>query len=135
MSIGITLLSETRKKIVCVTDQQASFKGFSSERMAQKSWPFWGDWVALYAGKDIEYATPILEDTADRLYKLAKISQCPLSPKQIGNALQESWWEKLDEKIELAVLRRHKITLSDFLSKGRKQFTESVYNNLCLGSA
>jgi len=128
VSVCIAVLSESRKKIVCVTDARASFKDFSSDKLALKNWPFFRDWVALYAGSDVEYVPSILEGTSDRLYALMKKGR-KIGAKEVGNALQAMWWAKLDELVEYRVLRRHKVSTREFLSK-RKFFTDEVYNNL-----
>ena len=68
VSVCIALLSESRRKIVCVTDARASFRDFSSEKLAQKNLPFFSEWVALYAGNDIEYVNPVLNRASAKLF-------------------------------------------------------------------
>jgi len=130
VTVCIALLSEYRKKIVCVTDARASFRDFSAEKLAQKNILFFDDWAALYAGNDIEYVTPILERTTGKLYELMKKKRRRPTVEEIGNTLQRAWWAQLDELIECQVLRRHKVTAAEFLADGKSLFTDTIYNGL-----
>jgi hypothetical protein len=130
VTICIAAVCDSRKKIVCINDQRASFKDFSSERLAVKNRPFFENWIALYAGTDMEYVPGILDDARGRLSTLRRKKKRALTPTEVGKGLQESWWAQLESLIECQILRRHGFTLERFLREGKQKCTASFYSSI-----
>jgi len=131
MSVCIGLFSDDKKKIICVSDERASFGDFSSETLAQKNIPFIGEWIVMFAGNDVEYVADILDAArAELTTAIKKKGHAALKGTKVAAALQKAYAKQMDALIEQKVLRRHKFTLETFLRDGRNKCTESVYNNL-----
>jgi 20S proteasome alpha/beta subunit len=131
MSICIALLSKNRKTVVCVTDERVAFgHSFSSDTIAQKTQGLYVHWVALVAGIDTEYADLIIQSARRNLSAHVARTNRPPTGEEVADALQQSYWRKLDELIEYQVLRRHKVTAEKFLRDGKRLFTPTIYDNL-----
>jgi hypothetical protein len=128
VSICIALLTEQRGKIVCVTDERASFESFSGENMTLKNSPFAYDWTALYAGNDVEHAIPIIELARAACSKAQeKKSPNRLTPREIADIFDSAYSEHLQAHIEAKILRKHGFDSESFQASGKSRCTPEVY--------
>jgi len=130
VTVCIAGLSESRKKIVTVTDMKAGLGSFASDFVAPKS-VFWRKWTIMYAGEDIESVPFIISAAKSSIAKL----KGAVGPQDIADALDQAYAQRLNKIIETKVLRRYGYTSESFRKQGKKQLTASIYNSLCVGIA
>lgn len=124
MTVCIALLADGGRKIICVTDEKVSFSGFSADNLTFKNEPLVGTSVALCAGNDMQYAPIILERARKSLTPQS-------SPSEAAYAVDDAYHDQLSELIQKRILKRYRIDADTFVRRGRKLFTEAVYNRLC----
>jgi hypothetical protein len=125
-------MCESRKTIICVTDQKVSFGDFSADTIAvNKNDPFAADWVALSAGDDMEHALPIVERCTSMLYPRGIRKYKALTPEFVASKFDLAYWERLQRQIETKVLRKYHFTGKSFNKEGKIKCTATIYNNLC----
>jgi hypothetical protein len=126
VTVCIGVLCESRKAIVCITDNKASFQDFSAEKLVLKNYPFYEGWTALPSGNDAEYFPLILEQARSALTKIK-----PSTSREIALAIDTAYQEQRQSLIETTVLRKYGFTSKTFMREGKKLCSDTLYNNLC----
>jgi hypothetical protein len=127
VSLCLSLLAESGKKIINISDEKVNFGNFSADTLALKDMPIYRDIYALFAGNDVEHVEPIVERTRELLLDSPK----PPSVRDAAKALNCAYGERLREEIYCRVLRRRGFTVESFMAEGKKKCTVSDYLNLC----
>ncbi len=156
MSVCIAVLCNNSKNLVTVSDFKVGFGDFAADNLAIKETLIDVEWVALFAGNDIEHAQPIvirareivrtsfLQSFLDKKKKLElslpedakKAVENTLgheypSPEDVANAVDQAYSERLHSEIEKKVLRKRGFDTKTFLDMGKQKCTPAAYLSLC----
>jgi hypothetical protein len=130
VSVGIVLLSESRKAIVSISDRKVTLSDLSADYAAIKSSRLFSRCWVIEVGNDAEYAVPILgEASAGMLDKFGRGKI--IHPAVVAQTLHETYIKHQQRQIEAAVLAKYGWTVDSFRRHGKKLCTETVYNGLC----
>jgi hypothetical protein len=109
--------------VITVSDSKVSMGGyFSADKMAYKTEPVLGSWMALMAGDDISHATPILEMMA-----IAKTMLPTLTLDEITSLAKSSYRKQRAIVAEDRFLSPYNMTLDEFKSSGRDVFLQETH--------
>jgi hypothetical protein len=129
MSLCLSQIAESGKKIINISDQKVNFGTFSADNLALKDRPLFGETYTLFAGDDTEHVEPILSRTRQILAASANIKA--ISVQDAADAVDLAYSERLHKEIENRVLRKRGFTIDSFRNEGRQKCTPSDYLNLC----
>jgi hypothetical protein len=123
MSVCIAAICQQKKgekrepKIFAICDRKASSVEFANEDAVVKGYKFHHKWLAMFAGNDVSPCLPILRTIAADL----SITKNPLA-EQVKRAFETYYQLYLSNLATSLVLGRYKLSMEEFLEKGRKRF-------------
>src|ERR1700686_2753457 len=104
VSVGIVVICDNYKGIVCVSDAKATFGEFSADHAAVKARRIYRNWWVVYAGDDVEYAPGIIAEVEDSLGKGTEDDQPFKNANGVVAALNDAYWDTVHSQIENKVL-------------------------------
>jgi hypothetical protein len=112
-------------KIFAICDRKASSVEFSNEDAVVKGYRFHPNWLAMFAGNDVSPCKPILRVIQADLV----IHKRPLL-EQVKNSFEKYYQLYLSNLATSQILGRYKLSMEEFLEKGRKRFGQDLFDSL-----
>lgn len=126
MTICIAAFAENETSIVITADSKVAFGDFSTDQGALKYELLGQRYLALIAGNDVVYALPTINRIKAEMLK-TQIG----SADEVAEIVYDQLCETRNKIIEAKVLKRYKLTVEQFINKGKKSFTDQVYYDIC----
>jgi hypothetical protein len=126
VTVCIAAFSEGEDQLCVVTDAKAAFGDFSSDKGAVKHEHLGNGHITLIAGNDVVYALTILAKAKKRIAK-----DSIRDSDETAEILYDELCSARNQLIESKVLRKYGMTVQQFIDKGRKSFTDSVFYDIC----
>jgi hypothetical protein len=126
VTICIAAFAEIEEQLVFVADSRVAFGDFSTDKGAVKAEILANGYVVLIAGNDIVYALPTI-----RRAKLRVESSGTFDADEVAEILQGELCKTREQVIEAKVLKKYKMSASEFINRGKKVFTDSVFYDIC----
>jgi len=112
-------------EIVVCCDSMISTIDTSADTMALKLRPIHKNWVLMFAGEDIAHIADIEE-----FLNIHLDDKKPLKLSEISSIIKEAYQTVRTEVCEDTYLRSFKLSIDEFLKKGKKYFTESIFSSI-----
>jgi hypothetical protein len=126
LCIAAISLREVDPHIITVSDTMISGSIISADSTAIKIRPFHRDWMAMISADDVGQAIPIIAKAEE--YFRGRKNTLAVARSTFKRAYQRH----LVEMREDAVLSAYDMTIENFKKNGKRQFTETQFNRVCL---
>jgi hypothetical protein len=126
VTVCIAAFAEESRRIVFSADSKVAFGDFSADQGATKFELLGQRYLALIAGNDIVYALP----TITRIKKEIMRTRYR-DPDEVASTVYEQLCETRNQVIEAKILKKYKLSVDDFIAKGKQSFTDQIYYDIC----
>lgn len=126
VTVCIAAFAEHEGQLVFVADSRVAYGDFSSDKGGVKYELLGNTYIVQIAGNDIVYALPTIRKARNRILR-----DHLEDPDEVADLVHAELCAARDRIVEAKVLKKYKMTIEQFLARGRKAFTEQVYANIC----
>jgi hypothetical protein len=125
VTVCIGAFAENEARIVVVADSKVAFGDFSADTGALKYQLLGQGYLSLIAGNDVVYAAPTINRVQKEIFRTKT-----RDADEIAEIVHEQLCQTRNRIIESKVLKKYNLSLEEFVSKGKKSFTEQAYYDI-----
>jgi len=126
VTVCIAAFAKHDTTIAITADSKVAFGDFSTDQGALKYKLLGNRYLALIAGNDVVFAPPTVNRIQTELFKANT-----RDADETAGIVHEQLCETRSRIIETKVLKRYKLTVEQFVAKGKQSFTEQAYYDIC----